>query len=76
MRDGKTPETAFIIRDSSGEMTSSIGNLIDNMYGGGDGSYFIISETTMQDKKTQKRYKVLFIEDKDNNKRSVYFEIG
>ena len=73
--DGKTPETAFIIEDSSGEMTSSIGELIENMFGGTDGCYFVHSETTMEQKKTGNRYKVLFVEDSQGLKHSVYFQI-
>ena len=76
MIDGKTPETAFVITDSSGEMTASIANFIDKLYGGGDGSYFILSETTLENKQDKNRYKVIYLEDKDNNKQTVYFRIG
>jgi len=74
-KDGKTMETAFIITDSSGEMTSSIANLIDRLFGGNDGSYFIFSETTTINRDTKKKYKVLYVEDSTGGKQNVFFEI-
>lgn len=75
-RDGKSPETAFIIEDSSGEFTASIGNFVDRMFGGNDSSYFILSETTMEKKEVDKRYKVLYVEDSVGDKHTLFFEIG
>lgn len=75
LRDGRSPETAFIIEDSSGEMTASIGEMLDEMFGGSDGNYFVHSETTLERKDDEHRYKVLFIEDSNNERRTVYFEI-
>lgn len=75
-RDGRSPETAIIIKDSSGEMTASIGGIIAQMFGGKDGAYFIHSETTLEKKKTGRRYKVLYVEDCNGVKHTVYFEIG
>ena len=76
MRNGMTPETAFIIEDSSGEFTSSIGELVEKMFGGNDGDYFVHSETTQETPDKSKRYKVLFVEDCNGKKHTVYFEIG
>jgi len=75
-RDGRTPETAFIIEDSSGEMTVTIGQKIERLFGGRDGDYFVYSETTQEIKETGKRYKVLCVEDSVGGKHLVYFEIG
>jgi len=73
-RDGKSPETAFIVR-STGEYTPEMRVIVNRVYGGNDDSYFVHSETTMEHNKLNKRYKVLFIEDMHGIKHSVYFEI-
>jgi len=75
-RDGRSPETAFIVHHSSGEFTASMGTFIEKLFGGEDGSYFLLSETTLDRKETGKRYKVFYIEDCDNKKHTVFFEIG
>lgn len=75
-RDGKSPETAWVIKDSSGEMTVSIGNMVERLFGGDDGSYFILSETTLENKETNRRYKVLYVSDYKDVKHKVFFEIG
>ena len=67
-RNGRSPETAFIIQDSSGEMTASIGEFVENMFGGEDGSYFIHSETTLENRGKDKRYKVLYVEEPSKEK--------
>ncbi len=76
MQNGKTVDTAYIIYDSSGEMTSSIAEFIDKKFGRGDGDYFIHSETTLEPKDRSGRYKVLFVEDYENKRHKVYFKIG
>ena len=77
VRDGKSPDTAFLVTDSSGEFTSSIANFIEQRYGGKDGDFFILSETTMVSKDhDNKKFKVLYVEDCNNVKHTVYFEIG
>ena len=76
IQDGKTPETAFVIEDSSGEMTSSIGELIEKIYGGEDGSYFIKSESTVEPSDKHGRYKILFVEDSVGENHKVYLRIG
>lgn len=75
-RNGLSPETAFLALDSSGEMTVNIGDKLDKLFGGTDGSYFVHSETTMVDKKTNKRFKTLYVEDSTGVKHTVYFEIA
>jgi len=74
-RDGKSPETAFVVR-STGEYTPEMRAIVNRVYGGNDDSYFVLSETTLEHRKGGKRYKVLFLEDKDSIKHTVYFEIG
>lgn len=76
IRNGLSLETAFIAEDSSGEMTSSMAKVIDHHFGGNDGDFFIMSETTMENKEDGNKYKVLFIEDKNKQKFKVYFKIG
>jgi hypothetical protein len=75
-RDGRSPETAIIISDSSGEMTVSIASMIERMFGGDDGSYFILSETTLEKRENGHRYKVLYVSDHNNVNHKVFFEIG
>ena len=75
-RNGRSPETAYIITDSSGEMTASIGEFVENMFGGKDGSYFVHSETTLENRGKDKRYKVLYVEDGNGKKHTIYFEIN
>jgi|TARA_R110002126_G_scaffold34235_3_gene106217 hypothetical protein len=76
IKDGRTLETAFIITDSSGEMTVGIATMIEQMFGGDDGSYFILSETTLEKRETGRRYKVLYVSDHNNVNHKVFFEIG
>ena len=48
-------------------------NILDAVFGPNDGDYFIINEVgVILDKK---EYKVFYIEDKDNEKHSVFFKI-
>tara|TARA_R110000823_G_scaffold272041_2_gene391396 strand:- start:2445 stop:2684 length:240 start_codon:yes stop_codon:yes gene_type:complete len=75
-RDGRTPETAFIITDSSGEMTESITTMIGKLFGGDDGSYFILSETTLERRDNEHKYKVLYLTDHLDVNHTVFFEIG
>jgi hypothetical protein len=71
-QDGMTPETAFVINDSTGEFTLTIGSHLDRLFGS---SYFVHSETTLDNKKNNKRYKVLYVEDDKGHKHSIFFEI-
>ena len=73
-RDGKNPETAFLITDSSGEFSPEIISVLNNLFGTKDGNYFIHSETTLNQK--NKKYKVLYVEDAKKLKHTIYFELG
>jgi hypothetical protein len=75
-QDGKSPETAYEVFDSSGEMTSGISSIVERDYGGEDGDFFILSETTMENKDDGNRYKVLYVKDFRNNNHTVYFKIA
>ena len=75
-RLGRSPETAYVVNDSNGEITASTGQILSHLLGGNDGDYFVLSETTLDKRDVNKRYKVLFVEDANNEKHTIFLEVG
>ena len=51
-----------------------INEYIDQMFGGTDGDYFVMSNQLRKDI-NGKQFKILLVEDRDQIKHSVYFEL-
>jgi len=76
IRNGLTPETAILLKDNSGDTTSSVGEILCNMFGKENGSFFIYSETTLNNIDNTKRYKAYYIGDNNGNRHTIFFEIA
>ena len=75
-KDGRSIETAIKVEDCGSETNHRINTLIEEIIGG-DGDYFILSETTVENPEKTKRYKVMFVEDNiKNEKYSLFFDIS
>jgi len=74
-QNGLTPQTAFVIEDSSGAMSPSIFRILNNMFGGIDGSYFVHNESTLTKRGNSVKYKILYIEDGNGDRHTLYFNL-
>lgn len=73
IQDGKSIDTAFVLNSEKGDSGHQIRNIIDKMYGKRDGSYFIISETPLENPERTAKYKIVYVEDHKGEKHSVVF---
>lgn len=73
IQDGKSINTAFILNSEEGDAAHQIRNILDKIYGKRDGSYFIISETPIENPERTAKYKVVYVEDNKGEKNSFVF---
>jgi hypothetical protein len=75
---GNTVETAFKLNAPSGTFVSNLDNIIEEhlkqIFGQHDGDYFTYS-SELRSTISGKKYKVLFIEDKEGDKHHMFFEL-
>ena len=73
---GLTKEDAIILNNvgSSAAGSHEIYKFIDTIFGANDGDYFIHSETTAEDKKANKKYRVILVE-AEGRKGQIWFDI-
>lgn len=54
----------------------AIYKIIENRFGGVDGDYFILNESTVTNANNSKKFRVLLIEDKDEVRHQIFFDIS
>ena len=74
MNNGLSKKQAIVITDKR-DIQKSITNELDKIYGIHDGSYFIMSQQQMDDKKTNKKYQVVTVENVEDKCHQYWFDI-
>lgn len=72
--EGTSPQYAIPLMGS--DPASETYKHISRIMGDEDGDFFIMSEQVLEDKSTKRKYKVVFLKDKQEKPRSIYFLIG
>jgi len=75
MNRGLSKETAIVIEGTEGPGGRIIYDYLAKIFGAYDGDYFVLSETTLEDKNNHKRYRVLYVEGGDGKRYTYYFDI-
>jgi hypothetical protein len=73
--NGNSAQEAIKIESDVSQLAMKINKILAKRFGGGDGDFFIHSEQVIEDNNNNKRYKMYHIEDSNNKRQNVWFEL-